>query len=214
MAFADEVASRRFPGDAAFPEAHRRLLTDRDLQFTVAREEVRPPAPRPEWADWISDVFGWIAPALTLIFWAALAFACLGILYLVGREFIHLRLPQRKPKADAKADWRPAETAARALLQEADALAAEGRFAEATHLLLLRSIEDIQGRRPRAVQPALTARDIAGLDALPPAARPPFSLIAEVVERSLFGGRPVDADGFGRCRRAYEDFALPHGWTA
>ena len=36
------------------------------------------------------------------------------------------------------------------LAREADALAAEGRFAEAIHHLLLRSVEDIGRRRPRA----------------------------------------------------------------
>ena len=69
------------------------------------------------------------------------------------------------------------------------------------------------GYRPRAVRPALTARDIARLDSLPAAARAPFSLIAEVVERSFFGGREVDAGAFAECRRAYESFALPEAWA-
>src|SRR5690606_26136672 len=95
-----------------------------------------------------------------------------------------------------------------ALLSDADALAAQGRFAEAVHLLLLRSINDIDGRLPNAVRPALTARDIAGLDRLPTAARPTFRQIARVVEASLFGGGAVDQGAYGECRDAYEAFAL------
>ncbi len=71
----------------------------------------------------------------------------------------------------------------------------------------------MEGRRPRAVRPALTARDIARLESLPAAARGPFQMIAEVVERSFFGGRPVDADAFARCRQAYQAFALPEAWA-
>jgi hypothetical protein len=99
------------------------------------------------------------------------------------------------------------------MLEDADRLAAQGLFAEAAHLLLHRSIDDLEGRRPTAVRPALTARDIARLESLPSAARGSFQLIAEVVERNFFGGRPVDAAAFADCRRAYESFALPEAWA-
>ena len=46
--------------------------------------------------------------------------------------------------------------AARARLADADALAAAGRFAEAVHLLLYRSVDDISDRRPGLVRPAMT----------------------------------------------------------
>jgi hypothetical protein len=110
-------------------------------------------------------------------------------------------------------DWRPTEAAARALLEDADKLAAAGRYAEAARLLLHRSIEDIEGRRPKLVRPAFTAREIAELDDLPAAARATFSFIAGIVERSLFGGRDVDAAGFAECRQAYESFAFPGAWA-
>jgi hypothetical protein len=76
-------------------------------------------------------------------------------------------------------------------------------------MILLRSIEDIDDRWPRQVAPALTSRDIAALAILPDAARRTFSGIAQVVEHSLFGGRPVDWDQFAACRDAYQAFALP-----
>jgi hypothetical protein len=102
---------------------------------------------------------------------------------------------------------------ARALLEEADALAAVGRYAEAVRLILHRSIEDIEGRRPRLVKPAYTAREIGRLTDIPQNARDVFVGIAGVVEKSFFGGQALDADGFAACRKAYERFAFPGAWA-
>ena len=93
-------------------------------------------------------------------------------------------------------------------------IADQGLYAEAAHLLLLRSVQDIEKRQPRAVRISLTTREIAVLEVLPESARPAFSAIGRVVERSLFGGAPVGSSDFADCRQAYEDFALPAGWSA
>ena len=37
--------------------------------------------------------------------------------------------------------------------------------------------------------------------------------VNEVVERSFFGGRAVDADGWQEARRSYEEFAFGEGWA-
>jgi hypothetical protein len=79
-------------------------------------------------------------------------------------------------------------------------------------LLLFRSIEDIDSRRPDLVRPALTSRDIAALEAIPGPPRSAFARIAMLVERSLFGARPLAAGDWSECRKAYEDFAFAEGW--
>ena len=63
------------------------------------------------------------------------------------------------------------------------------------------------------MSPALTARDIAGLEALPSGARGAFAQIAADVERSLFGGQALDAETFARRRADYEAFAFPQVWA-
>jgi len=63
------------------------------------------------------------------------------------------------------------------------------------------------------VSKALTARDIASLDALPDCARRAFVQIAADVERSLFGGQALDAETFARRRADYETFAFPQAWA-
>jgi hypothetical protein len=197
----------------SFDSAHQALAADKTLQFEM--KGVEPPPPPPGWLQPLADFLQAMEPLFTIIFWIGLAAIVLSILWFIGRELIRIRPPGKTDRLDIRDDgWRPAPAAALALLSEADALAAEGRFAEAVHLLLLRSINDIDGRLPNTVRPALTARDIAGLGRLPAAARPAFDKIARVVESSLFGGRPVDRAAFVDCRAAYEAFAFPQAWAA
>lgn len=111
------------------------------------------------------------------------------------------------------ASLQPSAPRARALLEEADRLAAEQRYAEAAHVLLFRTIADLQARRPRALRPALTSRDIGRLEEIPLSARGAFDVIAQRVERSFFGGRALSAADFAACRNAYVNFASPASWA-
>lgn len=198
--------------EASFASAHRALAADKALQFEM--KGIEPPPPPPGWLQPLLEFLQAMGPLFKIVFWLGLAAIVLAILWFIGRELIRIRLPERTDKLNIRDDaWRPAPAAALALLSDADALAAEGRFDEAVHLLLLRSINDIDGRLPNTVRPALTARDIAGLGRLPPAARPAFDQITRVVEGSLFGGRPVDSATWTDCRQAYEAFAFPQAWT-
>lgn len=205
---ADQAAA----SNATFDSAHQALAADKAFQFQM--KGVEPPPPPPGWLQPLIDLLQAMGPLFKIVFWLGLAALVLAILWFIGREVIRIRLPERTDKLNIEDDaWRPAPAAALALLADADALAAEGRFAEAVHLLLLRSINDIDGRLPNTVRPALTARDIAGLSRLPAAASPAFDRIARVVESSLFGGRPVDRAAFADCRQAYEAFAFPQAWA-
>lgn len=195
----------------AFARAHAELARDGGLQFDRAAYKI---PERPSWLDWVGEALQAMAPVLKWAFWIGVAIVVALILYALVREILRLRapLPRAKPANLTAPEWRPDVQDARDLLAAADTLAAEGRFAEAAHLILLRSVEDIVGRRPRAVRPALTTREIASLEALPVAARPAFAQIGKVVEASLFGGAEVSAAEFADCRAAYQAFALPDGW--
>lgn len=209
-----EGAASASAGPAGFETAHATVAADKSLQFKVAAEQ--PPPPMPDWFRALLDFLGQLEPLFRVIFWIGVVAIVLAILWFIVREILRIRLPDRhRPKAPTgETDWRPAPAAALALLSDADALADQGRFDEAVHLILLRSIGDIDGRLPNSVRPALTARDIGALKRLPDAARPAFERIARAVEASLFGGRPVDRAAFTECRQAYEAFAFPGAWTA
>lgn len=199
--------------EAKLAAAHKAMLADKGLQFDFAAP---PPPPKPPgWLEWLAKTFEWLAPLLKWIFWAGLAAIVLLILYFLLRELLGVRFQRRKRRLERAqaADWRPDAGRARALLEDADRLAAEGRYDEAAHLLLHRSVDELEGRRPGVVRPALTSRDIAGLAALPPKAKAAFTAIASAVEASFFGARPLDAAAFAECRKAYERFAFPEAWA-
>lgn len=196
----------------AFAKAHAELVREGGFQFDRAGYRV---PETPEWLHWVSDLLSTIGPGLKWAFWIGVAILVALILYAVAREISRLRAPPARAKPmDLPAEgWRPDADDARNLLAEADALAAKALFAEAVHLILLRSVADIRSRRPRAVRPAFTTREISSLPDLPPSARSAFQKIGALVEASLFGGAQVSPAEFADCRAAYEDFALPDGWS-
>jgi len=223
--------------DQRLTAAHRALRADGDVQFSMP--PVDPPKPPPAWLkalnEWLKDAlepvgrfFRWIssfmpdAPYARIFLWTVIAAAALLFVWMVqdrvrNGEWRLPRLSRRRvaPYVEAVDDgWAPSEAPARAWLQEADALAADGRYGEAVHHLLLRSVEDLSRRRPQIVRPALTSRDLARAEGIPAMPRRLFAEITAVVERSLFGGDAVDQEQWGRCRAAYADFAQARSWKA
>lgn len=199
--------------DPSFAEAHARLIADTSIQFRMT--PYKPPE-LPSWLRWLGEFLIEIFPLLRVLFWVAVAGLVLFLLALIAQRFWGIELPWRRRRAAAGEEeetaWRPEEAPARALLREADMLAAEGRYSEAAHLLLFRSIEDIERRRPRLVRPALTSRDIAGAPDLPSGPKSAFGTIVRMVERSLFGGRDLAEPDWRQCRSAYEEFAFAGAW--
>ena len=190
--------------------AHQALLHTRGLQLDF-KAGPQPPPP-PAWIEKFILALVQFAPILKFLFWGGLVLGAALIVWFVAREILETRFS--RPRAEPRpADWRPEPEAARALLEEADRLAAAGRFGEAIHILLFRSIDDLAGRRPGLVRPALTSRDIARLEQMPLLARSAFARIAERVERSFFGGRPVGPEDFAHARGDYETFAFSEGWS-
>lgn len=178
----------------------------------------KPPA-RPNWdLGWLRDFFEWSAPALKPLLWVGAAVLLLIILYHFVPAFAdwvdNLRFGRKRATGDYEETIGVAEAGrARARLADADALAAAGRFAEAIHLLLYRSVDDIDGRRPGLVKPAMTSRELAEAADLPAVARGAFSRIARAVEISLFGGRAIDERAWTECRSAYAELTVPQNWA-
>ncbi len=214
-------------------DAHRELLADPSVQFVL--QGAPPPEPPPAWLlafiEWLGDAlapvgrfFAWLgsflpdAPWARILLWTVLALLAAALLRALAERLRRgeWRLSRRARAAlpPPEPEWAPGAAPARAWLAEADALAAQGRYAEAARHLLFRSVEDIGQRRPELNRPALTSRELAAAPAVPSAARGLFAHIALLVERSLFGGRPVGAEDWGTARAAYAEFALPGAWRA
>jgi hypothetical protein len=187
--------------------AYRRLLRDGEVQFDL------PAFHRPEVPPWLQPLFDWLShsgPVIKILFWAGLAIIVLLLLWsLYGWLAPVVRGWLGRPEPQALMQiWTPEAAPARALLAQADALAADGAFADAAHLLLLRSVEQLEARFPGRLRPSWTSRDIARVPMLPPAMAQAFGFIAGIVETGIFGQRPVSADDWSQCRSAYETAAF------
>ncbi len=199
--------------------AWERLRDDGDLQFApVNIPEITPP--EPSWFErMLAEVFRFLAELFapvgevlgaswSWLQWVLLAAVAAFVIVLLVRAFGPGAERRSRAQAAAEEEWRPETAASLALLEDADRLAAEGRFDEATRLLLQRSVGQIAAVRPDWVEPSSTARELAALPALPEAARTAFRIIAERVERSLFALRALDRADWEAARAAYADFAL------
>lgn len=208
----DAAASQ--PGSEAFASAHRRLLADDSIQFDLPQWSVPKP---PAWLEPLQDLLETIAPFFIYIFWGAVILGAAIILAVIFMELrgVAWRMPWQKDVAEEteQENWLPDRAVAEILLSEADALAASGRYDEAVHLLLHRSVADIAQRLPDFLRPSFTARDIAGSDALPALPRAAFDQMRIIVESGVFAQRPVDAGQWQEARQAYGRFAFREAWA-
>ena len=190
--------------------AHRSLLHTRGLQFDFAGAPL--PRPPPHWLQVLLKALVAAAPVLQYLFWGGVVIGVAMLLWLAVRDLGPLRRRRRPNDAPAVVDWRPERAQALSLLEQADALAAEGRFGEAIHLLLFRSIDDLAEKAPGSAPAAFTSRDIVGSAPMPDEPRQAFARLVQAVERSFFGGRLADGAEFRRCRGDYETFAFSQAW--
>ena len=154
-----------------FVDAHRALRDDPTVQFGMGRAPIPKPPEMPGWLRWLIEhlrpvgrFFEWItslmpaAPLAQILLWSVIVIALLALIWLIVDRVRsgEWRTPLKKRRArqialeQQEEEWAPDVAPARAWLDEADALAARGLYAEAVHHLLFRSVEDIQrGARAR-----------------------------------------------------------------
>lgn len=196
--------------DDDIKRSYRAVKRDEAYQYELAEPiPIRQPS-RFEKAigRFFAAIFSFLAPLLEIIFWLGLGALALGALYLFGRAIYETRFAAPKEKEEEAPEvplYQPAQAQARILLDEVDKLAAEGRYGEAVHTLLFRSIQDIDRNRPNVVRRSLTSREIGSLPVLTQEARTAFSTIAGVSELAHFGGVSVNKAGFETARTAYAE---------
>lgn len=212
----DRAAAGTAPpfGDPASADAaHRALKGDASIQFEfpwLIPEQNQMP-------EWLRDLFRalgnfveWVGGGWTVLMWIAIVLVAIALAFAIFpplRAWLANRFVARA-EAGTTPGWTPEASIARALLVEADALAAAGNYDEAVRLLLHRSVEDIERWRGDPLRPSWTSRDIARIEALPDAARTVFGRIVADVERSLFAGHPLGQADWTRARADYAGFAL------
>jgi hypothetical protein len=206
-------AAMPFGDPAAADAAHKSLKADQSIQFDFPWF-IPEQRETPEWIRntlrALGNFIDWVGGGWTVIMWIAIALVVIALAFAIFpplRAWLADRLAARAGVI-ATPGWVPEVAVARALLVEADQLAAAGRYDEAVRLLLHRSVEDIERWRGDPLRPSWTSRDIARIDALPDAARTVFGRIVADVERSLFAGHPLGEADWARARADYAGFAL------
>ncbi|MCA9315852.1 MAG: DUF4129 domain-containing protein [Planctomycetes bacterium] len=133
--------------------------------------------------------------------------AVLGALLVVGVVLASLLQRRRLgplPRAADVAAAPPPEPDLARPLDEAEQLASEGKYDQAVHVLLLRSLRVLAESQGLPV--SLTSREIVRDVTMPDDAREALAELVGEVETSLFGGRAVDAPSWARCRERYASF--------
>jgi len=216
------VESQSGLANSDLPDSYSDIRENADIQFSplelkdIERRE-------PGWfEEWFTSIFEWLADAFAPVSnalgsaWPVLKWVLLALLIaFVGYFILRLIGPlagrgrnSASETGDIEPEWQPDREESIALLEDADALAAQGRFDEAAHLLLKRSVSQIAAARPDWVDPSSTARELAALPALSDTARRTFAIISLAVERSLFALKELTREDWETARAAYADFAL------
>ncbi len=143
------------------------------------------------------------------LLWGLAIAAVLVFLGVLAREA--WRIPGTGADADAGREARGSPRELALPLADAEALAAAGQYAEAIHVLLLRTLEVLARRADTPLAPAWTSREILGRLTLPETPRGALSDLVSEAERCHFGGAEPSAADFARCRQRFHTFAEAYG---
>jgi len=181
---------------SAVEQARAAVIRQPDLQLQLPTgEEDEPPPNRrvriPEWA-----------------FWVVVAGGVLFILYHLRDVIPGLAAWRGTDRGWAEEAEEGALLATRSpadVLLTADELARAGRYVDAMHVLLLKSLTDIRQRLDEEFADSLTSREILRRARLPAAGATALGEIVLGVERSYFGDHPVGAEDYQACRRHFDE---------
>lgn len=188
------------------PEAQRAALAAARSQHIQTelpnskepRKPEPPPKARPEGISWISP------EAFRYTLWGAVILIAVIILLNIKSNVWSDSRSRRLRLTEGDT---ASETTARRMSEAreaADGIAGSGGFAEAMHMLLLQSVNELRRRLDVMFADSLTSREILRSIQVSPEARGAFADIISRVELSYFGAREPDKDAYEACKRSYE----------
>jgi hypothetical protein len=160
----------------------------------------QPPAPAP----------GPLAGIAGALVWVLVAAGALAVLAFLLRDLLGFGTRAR-PAPIATPDDATMRAVVAAPLRDAEALAAEGRFGEAIHVLLLRTLAALVERGRRNLPTSLTSREIIAEVQLPADADAALRGLVSAVEVSHFGGQEPAAAEWQLCLEHFHRFARAFG---
>jgi len=177
------------PSDAAIQTLADQAIRHLDLQTELLRQ------PEP---------FGWRLNLPPEAVWFAVIVG-VAVLFYAFRDMLPF-LGMRRDGA-----WEPDEAGATEsgplepsmALGAADDLAAQGRFVEAMHVLLLQALAEIRRRLDEQFADSMTSREILRSKHLSDNLRHPLREVVNRVEWSYFGEHPAAKDDYLACRSSF-----------
>ena len=136
---------------------------------------------------------GWLMDVFLVLF---IGFVVVVVVLELRRRFWN-RTPETVDGSNA-----PRRDAPTVPVSPADAAAAEGRWAEAIHLLLLSALAVLTKRRPIAA--AVTGRESPDVLELTADRHTALSHLVAETERGLFAGHSLDAETYRACRASHD----------
>mgnify|MGYP003700497277 FL=1 len=184
------------------------VLADSRYQTEMPEAEKLPEPSRFTIPPWLAEIIFWIVIALAV---AMVAYFLFQLGYDLLRDRGAFKRNRDRPGAAAQRVETPVTAAPRAAdphsLAEADRLAAEGRFSEAIHLLLLVALQRLHRELGARVAPAMTGRELLHLPALPGATVAPLTRMVQLSEINHFGGRQAREPDYRAARGDYLAFS-------
>ena len=198
LAVTPGVTSGLAQSPSAVEQARAAVIRQSDLQLQLpSGAEDEPPSSSgrgiriPEWA-----------------FWVVVTAGVLFILYHLRDVLPGLAAWGRTDRGWTEEAEEGAPLATRSpadVLLTADELARAGRYVDAMHVLLLKSLTDIRQRLDEEFADSLTSREILRRARLPAAGATALGEIVLGVERSYFGDHPVGLEDYRACRRHFDE---------
>jgi hypothetical protein len=150
-----------------------------------------------------------ISAVMRMIVYGVLIVALVMILMWVARD---LRLGSAEEKLEGEEMPQPTvdQDVIERPIGDADELARAGRYAEAIHTLLLRTLVELVRATRTRVPASLTSREILGRVPLVPEARAALYTLVATVEVTYFGDEVPGAADYDRCRHDFQAFALAY----
>lgn len=182
---------------------YQRAIPERDGEAAGGKLTVRPPrrSRAPSGLASIANVVLWVL---------SIAVAGILLVWLVKELVLDRDAIGADDGPAPPASAPPDEAVIARPLGDAELFAGEGRYAEAIHVLLLRTLDELRRRSPTAIPRALTSREILARVPLHERARRELGGLVTAVELTHFGGEVPSEAEYRLCRDHFERFAAAY----
>ena len=153
---------------------------------------------------------GPLSDLASMLLWGLVAVGAIVIGATIYRQAAGYTGDDEAPARDRKVTDEQLAAVVERPRDDADELAAQGRFADAIHTLLLRTLHELASQHLVRVTPSMTSREILARVALQGEARAALAGLIVAVEQTWFGDEVPSADDYQRCRAQFDRFATAY----